>query len=38
MTIPEIVKTQSKWLKDAIKRIHELESENKDLKLQVAGL
>ena len=38
MTIPEIVKIQSKWLKDAIKRIRELESENKDLKLQVAGL
>lgn len=32
MTTPEIVKIQSKWLKDAIKRIRELESENKDFK------
>ena len=34
----EIIKLQAKWIKDALKIIHKLRLENKELKLQVAGL
>ena len=38
METPDIARIQRRWLGDAVKRIRELESENKDLKLQVSSL